>query len=366
MEKIIVEIKNENKKYPVFIGNSLLPKIADFIKEKHNDKKVIVITDDIVKSLYENKILDALKQSKPCLISVPAGEESKSRETKQYIEDILLERMYGRDTIIIAFGGGVVGDLAGFIASTFKRGIPLIHLPTTLLAMVDSSIGGKTGINTKHGKNLIGTIYQPEAVFTDINFLNELPDNEFLSGLAEIIKMAATLDEKLFDFMETNYKKILSREKDILINLIKRSVELKKEIAGKDPFESGPRQVFNFGHTLGHAVESASKLMVKHGFCISIGMAVESRVAVLSGNLASEEEKRITALLESFRLPTKIKKDIKSSRLIEFMKEDKKARKQKPRFVILKKIGRIKQDENNFSFEIDESTIKKAIEASRE
>src|SRR3989338_3243453 len=343
MEKIIVEVKNENLRYPIILGAAILPKIADFIKEKHKNKRIAVITDDNMKSAYEGKIMGALKSLNPYILSVPPGEDSKSRKTKQEIEDILLEKKYGRDTLLIAFGGGIIGDLAGFVASTFNRGVPLLHIPTTLLAMVDSSIGGKTGINTKHGKNLIGTIYQPEAVFTDINFLNELPDNEFLSGLAEIIKMAATLDEKLFDFMETNYKKILSREKDILINLIKRSVELKKEIAGKDPFESGPRQVFNFGHTLGHAIESASKLAIKHGFCISIGMAVESRVAVLSGNLASEEEKRITALLESFRLPTKIKKDIKSSRLIEFMKEDKKARKQKPRFVILKKIGRIKQ-----------------------
>ncbi len=305
MEKIMVEIKNENKKYPVFVGTSILSGIVDFIKEKHSDKKIVVITDNVVKSLYQNKILDALKPLKPYMASVPSGEGSKSRKTKQEIEDTLLEKRYGRDTIIIAFGGGIIGDLAGFIASTFKRGIHLIHLPTTLLAIVDSSIGGKTGINTKHGKNLIGTIYQPEAVFADIAFLDALPDNEFLNGLAEIIKIAATLDKSLFDYIEKNYEKILSKDKDVLLHIIKRSIELKKEIVEKDPYELGPRQVFNFGHTIGHAVESDSDFSIKHGFCVSIGMAVESRISALSGNLNQDDEKRIVSILELVGLPTK-------------------------------------------------------------
>jgi len=416
MEKIIVEVKNENLRYPIILGAAILPKIADFIKEKHKNKRIAVITDDNMKSAYEGKIMGALKSLNPYILSVPPGEDSKSRKTKQEIEDILLEKKYGRDTLLIAFGGGIIGDLAGFVASTFNRGVPLLHIPTTLLAMVDSSIGGKTGINTKHGKNLIGTIYQPEAVFTDLNFLETLPDNEFLNGLAEIIKMAAALDKQLFSYIEKNHKKILSRDKDVLHHLIRRSIELKKDIVEKDPHESGPRQVFNFGHTIGHAVEADSGFSVKHGFCISIGMAVESRISVLSENLKADEEKRIINLLKSVGLPTKISKGAKTENLVRFMLSDKKTRSQKPRFVILSEIGSIKcqkfsiqsmtgglranqfqhnrkisehaqepptvkpssnippvcdwrfltKENNLFSFEIEESIVKKAIEESRE
>ena len=388
MEKIIVEVKNENLRYPIILGAAILPKIADFIKEKHKNKRIAVITDDNMKSAYEGKIMGALKSLNPYILSVPPGEDSKSRKTKQEIEDILLEKKYGRDTLLIAFGGGIIGDLAGFVASTFNRGVPLLHIPTTLLAMVDSSIGGKTGINTKHGKNLIGTIYQPEAA----------------------------LDKQLFSYIEKNHKKILSRDKDVLHHLIRRSIELKKDIVEKDPHESGPRQVFNFGHTIGHAVEADSGFSVKHGFCISIGMAVESRISVLSENLKADEEKRIINLLKSVGLPTKISKGAKTENLVRFMLSDKKTRSQKPRFVILSEIGSIKcqkfsiqsmtgglranqfqhnrkisehaqepptvkpssnippvcdwrfltKENNLFSFEIEESIVKKAIEESRE
>lgn len=360
MEKINVEIRNKNKKYPVFIGNAVLAGIPEFIKSKHKDKKIVIITEDNIKKLHEKSILDPLKTLKPFMISVPAGENSKSRETKQEIEDMLLEKNYGRDTVIIAFGGGVIGDLAGFVASTFMRGIPLMHVPTSLLAMVDSSIGGKTSIDTKHGKNLVGTIYQPDAVFSDLNFLKTLPKEEFLNGLAEVIKMAIILDKALFEFIEKNHEKILSKEKDSLLHIIRRSIELKKDIVEKDERESGLRQILNFGHTIGHAIEADSGFKIKHGHSISIGMAVESKIAVLLGDLSADDEKRIIHLLDLVGLPTRIKHN-KTGSLIKFMVVDKKTRKQKPRFVILKKIGRIKTENNNFSHEVSEDLIKKSI-----
>jgi len=365
MEKITVRIKEREKLYGVLIGNSISSSIAEFIRERHKNRKIAVVTDDNLKKLCQKTILNALKPINPLLISIPAGESSKSREMKEKIEDKLLEKRYGRDTVIIAFGGGVIGDLAGFVASTFDRGVPLIHIPTTLLAMVDSSIGGKTAINTKHGKNLIGTTYQPDAVFADLDFLGSLPQEEFINGMAEIIKIAATSDKVLFKFIEKNNKKILERNKEMLIKIIKRAIELKKDVVEKDEKESGLRQILNFGHTFGHALENYHGYRKKHGHCISIGLAIESKIANLIGKLSNNEVKRIEALLNKFNLPTNVEKNIGIDKLIEIMKMDKKARNQRPRFVILKKIGKIKSGKNNFSFEVHESIVRKAVELYR-
>src|SRR3989338_6670588 len=293
MEKIAVKIKEREKSYEVLVGSSISASIAEIIKKRHKNRKIVVVTDDNLKKLCQKTILNALKPIEPLLISVPAGESSKSREMKEKIEDKLLEKKYGRDTVIIAFGGGVIGDFAGFSASTFYRGVPLIHVPTTLLAMVDSSIGGKTAINTKHGKNLIGTTYQPDAVFADLDFLDTLSNEELVNGMAEIIKIASTSDSSLFKFIEKNNKKIQNRNKSVLIHIIKRAIELKKNIVEKDEKESGLRQTLNFGHTFGHAFENYHNYKKKHGHCISIGLAIESKIANLIGKLGNDEVKRI-------------------------------------------------------------------------
>ena len=365
MEKIAVKIKEREKSYEVLVGSSISASIAELVKKRHKNRKIAVVTDDNLKKLCQKTILNALKPLNPLLISIPAGESSKSREMKEKIEDKLLEKKYGRDTVIIAFGGGVIGDLAGFAASTFDRGVPLIHVPTTLLAMVDSSIGGKTAINTKHGKNLIGTTYQPDAVFADLDFLESLPQGEFINGMAEIIKIAATSDKALFEFIEKNNKKILERNREALIKIIKRAIELKKDVVEKDEKESGLRQILNLGHTFGHALENYHKYKKKHGHCISIGLAIESKIANLIGKLSNNESKRIEALLNKFNLPTTVEKNIGIDKIVEIMKMDKKARNRRPRFVILEKIGKIKSEKNNFSFEVHENIVRKAVELYR-
>lgn len=369
MECIKAAIKQRKKEYQIFIGSSIAPKIAEYINKKHNGKKIAIITDENVKKIA-NALIASLSNLLPHIITVPYGESSKSREMKEKIENELLEKKYGRDTIIIAIGGGVIGDLAGFVASTYNRGIPIIHAPTTLLAMVDSSIGGKTGVNTMHGKNLIGTIYQPDAVFIDINFLETLQQEEFLNGMAEIIKISITSDKNLFDFIEKNMEKILKREKNILIDMIKRGIELKKNVVEKDAEEHGLRQVLNFGHTFGHALESYHEYKIKHGNCVSLGIAAEAKIAFLSGELKKENFDRIISLLNSLGLPTQIKQikgeigkiNINAEKIIEIMKLDKKSKNQKPRFVIINSIGSIKTGNKNFSFEIDDGIIKKSIE----
>lgn len=365
MEKVAVKIKEREKLYEVLIGNSISTSIAEFIRKRHKNRKIVVITDDNLKKLCQKTVLNALKPLNTLLISIPSGEKSKSREMKEKIEDNLLGKKYGRDTVIIAFGGGVIGDLAGFVASTFDRGVPLIQVPTTLLAMVDSSIGGKTAVNTKHGKNLIGTTYQPDAVFADLDFLGTVPNSEFISGMAEIIKIAATSDKALFEFIEKNNKKILERNREALIKIIKRAIELKKDVVEEDEKESGLRQTLNFGHTIGHALENYHNYKKKHGHCISIGLVIESKIANLIGKLNNNEVKRIEALLNKFNLPTTVEKNMGIDKIMEIMKIDKKARNRKPRFVILEKIGKIKSEKNNFSFEVDESIVRKAVELYR-
>lgn len=361
METINARIRMKDKRYQIFVGSSILDSIRDFVKKNHNSKRVTVIVGENTIGLHKRKIIDAIGTLNPVYITVPSGESSKSRKMKEKIEDTLLNNKFGRDSLIIAIGGGVVGDLSGFIASTFNRGIPIIHIPTTLLAMADSSIGGKTAINTKHGKNLIGTVYQPAAVFADIDFLETLSDEEFRNGLAEIIKMSIIKDKNLFSLLEKNHKSIMARDKKLLQQIIKRSIELKKEVVEKDAEESNLRQILNFGHTFGHALEAYYKYKIRHGYAVAQGILVESKISELTENLNPQDRKKIDELLKSFGFELNIK-NLNINKIIKFMISDKKSRNQKPRFVLLEKIGKIKSKGNNFSFKVDNKTIEKAIE----
>ena len=362
METINAKIKMKDKEYKIFVGSSILNKLADFIEQNHSGKKVAVIIGENTGKLHKDKISNALKESSPLFVTVPSGEQSKSREMKEKIEDKLLDNKFGRDSLIIAIGGGVIGDLAGFVAATFNRGIPIIHIPTTMLAMVDSSIGGKTGINTRHGKNLIGATYQPNAVFADMDFLETLSDEEFTNGLAEVIKMSIIRDKNLFNSLEKNNEKILARDKIILKDIIKRNIELKKEVVEEDPFEMNLRQILNFGHTFGHALEAYYKYKIKHGYAVSQGMLVESKISVAVNNLSEDEEERIRDMIKSFGFPLTINLDVETPKILELMKSDKKSRSNRPRFVLIDKIGKFKSKENNFSFEVETDVVGKAIE----
>ena len=362
MKEIRIEIKETARKYVVVVAQQIFTELIQFIKKKHGKKKVVVIIDNNLEKLYKASFLKGLEKFNPLIITVPPGEKSKSREQKENIEDIMLDNKLGRDTLLVGFGGGVVGDICGFVASTYNRGLPFVLIPTSLLAMADASIGGKNGINTEHGKNLIGTIYQPDNVFIGLGFLKTLPEDEFLSGLAEIVKISAISDKELFAMIEESIESILKREANIMSELITKAVQLKVNVITKDPEEKNRRQVLNFGHTIGHAIESINEFNIKHGFCVSIGMAVESRIAVLSGYLKKTDEKRLLSLLTKLGLPCTIDKEIDHLEIIERISLDKKARQSKPRFVILDSIGKTKSKNEKYSFEIEEAIIKKSIE----
>jgi 3-dehydroquinate synthase len=259
-------------------------------------------------------------------VQIPAGESYKTRATKEYIEDQMLKMGAGRDSCIVALGGGVVLDIAGFVASTYARGIPLILVPTTLLAMCDASIGGKTAVNTPYGKNLIGTFYMPEEVILDFCFLETLPHEEVKNGVVEMIKHAAIFDKKYFEFLET---------KPPLEHAIEASVAVKTKIITQDPFESGLRRILNFGHTVGHAIEALSNYTVSHGRAVAIGMLLESQMAEEMGYFTAYD--RLKNIFNIYEVDLSL--DFSLEGIFEQMRIDKKSQNSIPHIVVLEEIG---------------------------
>jgi 3-dehydroquinate synthase len=337
---MIVNIKTPNKTYDILIDT--LPEII-------LDKKVAIITNPTVAGLHLNYLLNKLKAKELKIITLPDGEEYKTMEYITYALDRMFDAKYDRNSLIIAFGGGVIGDMSGFAASIFLRGIDFIQIPTTLLSMVDSSVGGKTGINNKYGKNLIGAFYQPEIVYIDPYFLSTLPKREFSAGMAEVIKMAVMFDKEFFEKLEKNELNIKE--------IIKRSVELKAYVVNQDEKEKGIRSVLNYGHTFGHVIENLTNYKTYlHGEAVAIGIIMANELSKELGFLSEEEADRIKKLLQKHNLPTTYEiKDVE-----EFYKHffaDKKTLDNKIKFIIPEKIGKFKIVEN-----IDKEKILKVLE----
>ena len=365
---IEVNIKGTKPKpYNILIGNNLFETLALELKNSQLAYKYAVVSDSNVSKLYFKKLQKAFKKAglNCLLITIPAGEKSKNRKNKELIEDTMLENNMARDSAIIALGGGVVGDIAGFVASTYNRGIPYIQYPTSLVACVDSSIGGKTAIDTKHGKNLIGSFYQPQKVYIDLNTLNTLKKREIREGLAEIIKYGIIYDTNFFDYISDNISEIFNYDMDVLNKIIKRSCEIKGFVVQNDEKESNLRKILNFGHTVGHAVEQLSGYSISHGSAISIGMVIEAQIAAKSNILNTESVKMINEILSSAGLPTELKSNVDRSKIIETMKLDKKARKGNIEFALPKKIGEMYKDNESYGIKIEENVIKEVIDLAK-
>ena len=334
-----VNVKTPNKTYDILIQK--LPEI-------NFDTKVAIITNPTVAGYHLNYLLNNIKAKELKIITLPDGEEYKNIESIEYALDRLFDAKYDRNSLIIAFGGGVIGDMSGFIASIFLRGIKFIQIPTTLLSMVDSSVGGKTGINNKYGKNLIGAFYQPEAVYIDPHFLSTLEKREFAAGMAEVIKMAVIFDEKFFEDLE---KETLSIEE-----IIKKSVEIKADVVNQDEKERGIRSVLNYGHTFGHVIENLTNYKTYlHGEAVAIGMVMANELSKELGYLSEEENERIKKVLQKQNLPTTFKIE-NEEEFYEHFFADKKTMNNKIKFIIPKKIGKYKIVEN-----IDKNTILKIL-----
>lgn len=360
MERIKVNLKKtEDKSYEIIIGGGILSHIPLDLKKENPAHAYAIITDSKVASLYGEKLLAELKKAglRTRLISFPAGEENKTRETKSMLEDEMFKLKMGRDSAVVALGGGVVGDVAGIVSATYNRGIPYVQVPTTVVACVDSSIGGKTAVDTPHGKNLIGSFHQPWRVYIDIQTLRTLSEKEIREGLAEVIKYGVIKDENLFEFLEKNIAQVFSFATNVLTHIIKRSCEIKGEVVELDEKESNLRKVLNFGHTVGHAIENLSDYKISHGQAISMGMVAEGKIALEMGFWEKVELDRLVSLLKKTGLPTEFPDYLDINQLIDTMKLDKKARSGKIEMVLPKKLGEMAEVDGSYGLKIEEGLI---------
>jgi 3-dehydroquinate synthase len=354
MEKLRVELGERS--YEILIDRGNLPFIGERLLRFSIGKKIAVISNPNIYELYGEKIISSLKKEgfDPSLILIPDGEIYKDYFWAYHILTQLLELGLDRKSCLIALGGGVIGDITGFVASIYMRGIPYIQIPTTLLAQVDSSVGGKTAVNHSLGKNMIGSFWQPSLVWIDVNTLDTLPEREFISGMAEVIKYGIIWDKDFFDYLESNREKILKKDKDLLIPAIKRACEIKAEVVSKDERESSLRAILNYGHTIGHAIETLTGYTTYlHGEAISIGMVYEAKLSNILGFLEKESLERIKNILKNLGLPTILPINIDTTAMVKTILLDKKNIEGKIRMVIPESIGKMK-----INFEISEENLK--------
>jgi 3-dehydroquinate synthase len=312
----------------VVVGAGILDRAATGIAKTYPDHRRVVVSDTRVGRLYGRAVLDRLaRRGAPAtLLTFPAGERFKTRDTKGRLEDRLLRLGAGRDTVVIALGGGVTGDLAGFLAATWYRGVPVVQIPTTTLAMLDAALGGKTGVDLPQGKNLVGAFHHPESIWADVEVLRTLPARIYTAGLAEAVKSAVAIDAALFGELERDTARLVAREPRALVRLVSRCLELKGRIVAKDEREAGRRAVLNFGHTAAHAIETATSYRTPHGEAVAIGQVAEARLAERLTGLPRAEVDRIEALLVALGLPVRPPRGLDPRRLRDAMRLDKKAR----------------------------------------
>lgn len=367
MANFKVELKKVvDDSYEIEIGYGLEQKLIDDIKAGlvGNVSKFVVMTDSNVKALYADKIFELLQANnyKADLISFPAGEKSKTRKTKEYVEDIMLQKGYRRDCCIIAVGGGVVTDLAGFVAGTYGRGIPFINYATTLLAAADASVGGKTAVDTELATNLIGLFNQPEKVYIDIAAWKTLPARQLSSGLAETIKHACMADRTFFDYLSEHIPDILENNDEVCSYIAEKNCEIKYHVVMKDELESGLRETLNLGHTVGRAIETVSDYRLLHGEAVSIGLIAEVKLARKLGYCTENDEALMRKVLTEANLPTEIPAYIDREALVKKLYTDKKVRNGALRFVLQNGIGAVKVFENEqYAKEIPESLAREII-----
>ena len=334
-----LKVNLEDRSYPIYIGSDI--SLDNELYSKHiNSKKIALITNEQIADLYLSEISQTLKTFDLKTLVLPEGETEKNLETIGKAAEFLSDNGIDRDSSIIAFGGGVIGDITGFVASSYMRGIKFLQVPTTLLAQVDSSVGGKTGVNISRGKNLIGAFYQPSAVIADTKYLNSLEPKRLSEGLAEVIKYGLIRDEDFFVWLSKNTSRILALEPEVMAHLIERCCQIKAEIVSEDEREGSIRAILNYGHTFGHAIESLTDYSVyTHGEAVSIGMVMAASMAERMGMLSKDDKKDIINLLESVNLPTE-KPSLNSNDFLKSMKRDKKAQDGEIRLILLEGIGR--------------------------
>jgi len=358
METISVSLGDRS--YPIFIGSNLLSQSNLYAPHIHG-AQVFIVTNETIAPLYLNNLKNSLVGFNIASVILPDGESHKNLTTLNEIFTALLTEKHNRTTTLIALGGGVIGDMTGFAAACYQRGVNFIQIPTTLLSMVDSSVGGKTGVNHAMGKNMIGAFYQPQAVIADISLLKTLPAREVSAGLAEVIKYGLISDYDFFVWLERNIELLIHGDESALSYAVRRSCENKAEVVAQDEHEGGIRAILNFGHTFGHAIETAQGYgNWLHGEAVAAGMVMAADLSMRRGDISAADLCRIIELLNRANLPTKAPADMSPEQFIELMGVDKKVLDGRLRFVLLTSLG-----EATVTSDIDKNLLLQTFSACR-
>jgi len=338
----LVDISGPGYRYPALVGANVLDQLGEYTRKYLPRERCGIISDRNVARSFADRVKKSLMSAgfHPTLIVIPAGEKSKTLERAGAICDRMIAAGLDRQSFVVGLGGGVIGDISGFVAAIYHRGIPHVQIPTTLLAMVDSSIGGKTGVNARDGKNLIGAVHHPALVIDDVDVLKTMPRREFNQGLAEIIKHAIIADKKMFDTLQ-NWKASSPRRPLALQQLIRRNIEIKSKIVAKDERDrTGERAILNFGHTVGHAIERAGDYRkFLHGEALSLGIIAACTISTKKAGLSPGERDAIADLLRRFNLPTRLPRNFTRQKILDALPHDKKFEGGKVRFVVARRIG---------------------------
>jgi 3-dehydroquinate synthase len=345
-----------------------MARVGSIVRRLAPAHRYALITDSNIQPLYAGMVVSQFESGSLAVLTIPAGESNKSRETWSRLTDEMLAKGFGRDSVVIALGGGVVGDLAGFVAATFMRGVPVVQVPTTLVSMVDASIGGKTAVDTPAGKNLVGVFHPPAVVLIDPHLLATLPLRELRAGFAEVIKHGVIADEAYLREVASGASRLLSAHgsasgstSDSMLSLIVRSVEIKADVVSRDEREEGLRKVLNFGHTIGHAVETVSGFSLLHGEAVAIGMALESRLAELIGLAQTGTAATVIRTLQAAGLPTTLPPEFEWDAVIEAMRSDKKGRSGKTRFALPLRIGAMAGEDTGWTVPVGDDQLREVL-----
>ncbi len=347
--------------YPVVIGAGILPNVLERVESQFAGRGVFVITDaNVAKAGHLNALLGKKEAAK--FIISPAGEASKNLSMLSAILEAMESHRLGRDTVVLALGGGTVGDIAGFAAAAFKRGVPIVQIPTTTVAQADSSIGGKTGVDSSKSKNAFGAFWHPSAVYIDVRTLATLDDLQYRAGLVESVKHGTIAEAKYFEFLEKNIDAILRRDESVLEQMALYNCRIKAAVVEQDPTEKNKRRILNYGHTIGHAVESASDYALLHGQAVAVGIIAAGLIEQELGLVRDDRRQRIKSLLVRLGMPTAAPSGIRPEGLMELLAMDKKAVGKWPRFVLLERLGSVFCKDGQWAQEVSRDVVQRCIE----
>jgi 3-dehydroquinate synthase len=361
MKELEIKIPaSQVKSYTISIGTNILDQLWSRIKADFSDYNKFVVTDEnLVNAGHLEKLIG--QKDIPSYIISPPGEISKNIDTTVSIIETMEKSYLGRDTLVIALGGGTVGDIAGFAAAIFKRGVPVLQIPTTTVAQADSAVGGKTGVDSSLSKNAFGAFWHPAAVYIDVAVLKTLDDRQFKAGLVESVKHALIADSEYFYFLENNLDAVLEKKSDVLEKVTHYNCKIKGRVVEDDPYEQNKRRILNYGHTIGHAVESASGFELLHGEAVAIGIIAAGLIEIELKLAEQERLDRIRQILEKLDVPVKLPPDLAEKDLIDLIKRDKKAVNKWPRFVLLNNIGQVYCPNGQYAVEVAPELIEKVL-----